>query len=223
MRKIIAITQVTLDGIMQAPGGPEEDPRGGFTQGGWVAPFFDEALDEALSEIMSGDFDLLLGRRTYEIFAAYWPYADDNFIAKAFTKATKFVVTNSLDRFGWVNTHRVSGDAVDEIRRLKASDGPELHIWGSSELLQTLIAAELVDEFRVWVFPLVLGKGRRLFENGVPPRGLTLVESRSAPKGVLFNTYRPAGPLPAQSLGPENPSDAELARRRKLAAEEAQG
>jgi dihydrofolate reductase len=143
---------------------------------------------------MSGEFDMLLGRRTYEIFAAYWPYAGDNPIAKAFTGGK--YVANSLDRFDWVNTQPIGGDAVDEIRRLKASNGPELHIWGSSELLQTLIAAELVDEFRVWVFPLVLGKGKRLFENGVPPRGLTLVESRSAPKGVLFNTYRPAGPLP---------------------------
>lgn len=220
MRKIIAITQVTLDGIMQAPGGPEEDPRGGFTQGGWAMPFLDEAGEEALGEIMSSEFDLLLGRRTYEIFAAYWPYAGDNPIAKAFNKATKYVVTNSLDRFDWVNSQPIGGDAVDEIRRLKASDGPDLHIWGSSELLQTLIAAELVDEFRVWVFPLVLGQGKRLFENGVPPRGLTLVESRSTPKGVLLSTYRPAGPLPGGSLAPENPSDAELARRRKLAAED---
>jgi dihydrofolate reductase len=220
MRKIIAITQVTLDGIMQSPGGPDEDPSGGFTQGGWVAPFFDESLDKALGEIMSGEFDLLLGRRTYEIFAAYWPYVGDNPIAKAFNKATKFVVTRGLDRFDWVNSQPIGGDAVDEIRRLKASDGPELHIWGSGELLQTLIAAELVDEFRIWVFPLVLGTGKRLFENGVPPRGLALVESRSAPNGVLFNTYRPTGPLPRGSLAPENPSEAELARRRKLAAEE---
>src|SRR5688500_8936085 len=223
MRKIITITQVTLDGIMQAPGGPDEDPRGGFTQGGWAMPFLDEAGRAALNEIMSSEFDLLLGRRTYEIFAAYWPYAGDNPIAKAFNKATKFVVTRSLDRFDWVNSQPIGGDAVDGIRRLKKSDGPELHIWGSSELLQTLIAAELVDEFRVWVFPLVLGKGKRLFENGVPPRGLTLMESRSAPNGVLFNTYRPAGPLPGGYLAPEKPSAAELARRKKLAAEEAQG
>ncbi|MGH8019227.1 MAG: dihydrofolate reductase family protein [Opitutaceae bacterium] len=219
MRKIIAITQVTLDGIMQAPGGPEEDPRGGFTHGGWVAPFFDETLEEALGKIMSGEFDLLLGRRTYEIFAAYWPYAGDNPIANAFNKATKYVVTNSLDRFDWVNSQPIGGDAVDAIRRLKASDGPALHIWGSSELLQTLIAAELVDEFRVWLFPLILGNGKRLFENGVPPRGLALVESRSTSTGVLFNTYRPAGPLPRTSLAPENPSEAELARRKKLATE----
>jgi dihydrofolate reductase len=118
MRKIIAITHVTLDGIMQAPGGPEEDPRGGFTQGGWAMAISDEAVGEALEEIMSGEFDLLLGRRTYEIFAAYWPYAGDNPIAKAFNKAKKFVVTRSLERFDWVNSQPIGGDAVDEIRRL---------------------------------------------------------------------------------------------------------
>jgi dihydrofolate reductase len=155
-------------------------------------PYWDEAMGEIMGEIMSAEFDMLLGRRTYETFAAYWPHAGDNPIANAFNKATKYVVTNSLDRFDWVKTHRMSGDVVDEIRRLKASDGPELHMWGSHKLLQTLIATELVDEFRVLVYPVVLGKGKRLFENGVPPRGLTLVESRSTPKGVLFNTYRPA-------------------------------
>jgi dihydrofolate reductase len=219
MRKLIAITHVTLDGIMQAPGGPEEDPRGGFTHGGWAMPFSDENVDESLGEIMSSEFDLLLGRRTYEIFAAYWPYAGDNPIAKAFTEATKYVVTNSLDRFDWANTQKTSGDAVDGVRRLKASDGPELHTWGSGELLQTLIAAELVDEFRVWVYPLVLGEGKRLFDDGVPPRRLALVESRSTPTGVLFNTYRPAGPLPDASPAADDPSEAELARRRKWAAE----
>jgi dihydrofolate reductase len=183
----------------------------------------DEAVEEALGKIMSGEFDLLLGRRTYEIFAAHWPYAGDNPIKQAFNKATKYVVTHSLDRFDWVNSQPIGGDIVDGIRRLKKSDGPELHIWGSSELLQTLIAAELVDEFRVWIYPLVLGKGKRLFEYGVPPRGLTLVESRGTPNGVLFHTYRPAGPLPGGSLAPENPSEAELARRGKLAAEEAEG
>ncbi len=220
MRKIIAITHVTLDGIMQSPGGPEEDPRGGFTHGGWVMRFSDEAVPEALSEIMAGEFDLLLGRRTYEIFAAYWPYAGDNPIANAFNKAAKYVVTNGLNSFDWVNTHGLSGDAVDEVRRLKASDGPELHIWGSGKLLQTLIAAQLVDEFRIWIFPLVLGKGKRLFEDGVPPFGLTLVESRRTSEGILLNTYRPVGPLPKGSPQPDNPTEAEQARRRKLAAED---
>jgi dihydrofolate reductase len=198
MRKIIAITHVTLDGVMQAPGGPEEDPSNGFTKGGWAMPFVDDAASKVIGEIISGEFDMLLGRRTYEIFAGYWPNQGDHPIAKAFNKATKYVVTRSLDRFDWEKSQRIDGDGdvVEEIRQLKASDGPALHIWGSSELLQTLIAAELVDEFRIWIFPVVLGKGKRLFENGVPPRGLTLVKTRSTPKGVLVNTYHPAGPLP---------------------------
>src|SRR5215470_12583385 len=210
MRKIIAITQVTLDGVMQSPGAPEEDPRNGFTHGGWAMPFLDDALNQAVSETIAGEFDMLLGRRTYEIFAAYWPNHGDNPIGKAFNKATKYVVTRSLDRFDWENSQHIGGDLVDEVRRLKASDGPALHIWGSSELLQTLIAAELIDEYHIWVFPLVLGGGRRLFENGVPPRGLALVETRSTPKGVLINTYRSAGPVKPGLSDWKRPSEAEL-------------
>jgi dihydrofolate reductase len=196
MRKIIAITQVTLDGVMQAPGGPEEDPSNGFIHGGWAMPFVDDAASKGIGEIIAGEFDMLLGRRTYEIFAGYWPNHDDNPIGKAFNKATKYVVTRSLDRFDWEKSQRIEGNVVEEVRELKASDGPSLHIWGSSELLQTLIAADLVDEYRIWIFPVVLGEGKRLFEMSVPPRGLTLVETRSTPGGVLVNTYHPAGPLP---------------------------
>jgi dihydrofolate reductase len=199
MRKMIAITQVTLDGVMQAPGGPQEDATNGFTQGGWAMPFVDDALGEVLEETVAGKFDLFLGRRTYEIFAAYWPY-QGNPIGKAFTKATKYVVTRSLDRFSWQKSQRIDGDVVKEVCQLKASKGPELHVWGSSKLLQTLIAADLVDEYRMWVSPVVLGKGKRLFENGVPPRALTLVETRNTPKGVLINTYCPAGPVKPGSL-----------------------
>lgn len=220
MRRIIAITHVTLDGIMQAPGGPEEDPSGGFTHGGWAMQRSDNAVGDTLNEIMSGEFDLLLGRRTYEIFAAYWPYAGDNPIAKAFNRAAKYVVTHSLERFDWDHSQRIGGDIVDELRRLKASDGPELHVWGSSQLLQTLIAAGLIDEFRLWIYPLVLGTGKRLFEKGVPPRGLTLVESRRTSTGILMNTYRPAGPLSQRTRAAEKASAAELTRRKKLAAEE---
>ncbi len=217
-RKLIAITQVTLDGVMQAPGGPEEDPSNGFTHGGWAMPFLDDAGGQAMAEIMAGEFDMLLGRRTYEIFAAYWPY-QDNPIAKAFNKATKYVVTRSLDQLDWEKSQPIRGDVVGEVRRLKASAGPALHVWGSSDLLQTLIGAGLIDEYRLWVIPVVLGEGKRLFENGVPPRALTLVETRSTPSGVLLNTYHPAGPVPRESAQPEMPSEAELARRKKLAAE----
>jgi dihydrofolate reductase len=195
MRKIVAITQVTVDGVMQAPGGPEEDPSNEFSHGGWAMPFGDDALSRIIDETVAGAFDMLLGRRTYEIFAAYWPYQDGT-IATAFNKATKYVVTRTLDQLDWDHSQRVSGDVVDEVRRLKASAGPVLHIWGSSALLQTLIAAELVDEYRLWIAPVVLGEGKRLFESGVPPRGLALVETRSTPKGILITTYRPAGPLP---------------------------
>lgn len=219
MRKITALTHVTLDGVMQAPGGPAEDPSGGFTHGGWSMPYGDDVGGAALRAIMAGEFDLLLGRRTYEIFAAYWPYAGDNPIAHAFNRAAKFVVTRTLHRLDWKASHRIGGDVVDEIRRLKASDGPELHLWGSGQLLQTLIAADLVDEFRVWIYPVILGQGKRLFEKGLPARGLTLIESRPTTRGVLLNTYRPAGPLPRSSREPEQPSAAELARRKKLAAE----
>ena len=193
MRNIIAITQVTLDGVMQAPVGPEEDPSNGFTHGGWAMPFVDDAAGRVIGEIIAGEFDMLLVRRTYDIFASYWPNHGDNPIGKAFNQATKYVVTHRPAQLGWKTSHPIGGNVVDEIRRLKASDGPALHIWGSSELLQTLIAAELVDEHRLWIFPVVLGKGKRLFENGAPPRGLSLVATQSTPSGVLVATYRPAG------------------------------
>ena len=194
MRELIAITQVTLDGVMQAPGGPEEDSSNGFTLGGWAMPFVDAAAHKVIGETIAVEFDMLLGRRTYEIFARYWPHQGENPIAKAFNRATKFVVTRGLAQLDWRISQRIGG--VDGVRRLKASDGPVLHIWGSGDLLQTLIAADLVDEHRLWVFPVVLGQGKRLFENGVPPGRLSLVATGSTPSGVLFNTYRRVGPLP---------------------------
>lgn len=224
MRKIIAITQVTLDGIMQAPGGLEEDPSGAFKEGGWAMPFFAEAAENPVDELLARKFDLLLGRRTYEIWEAYWPYAgQENPIGQAFDRTAKFVVTRTLAKFGWKNSQAVGGkgvDTVEAVRRLKAADGPELHLWGSGNLLQTLIAADLVDEFRLWVFPVVLGRGKRLFENGLPPRELKLAESRRDPSGVLFNTYHPAGPVRQPAPEPEKPSAAEVARRKKQAAED---
>src|SRR5262245_40980650 len=194
MRTIIAITQLTVDGVMQAPGGPEEDRRNGFTHGGWAMPFGDEVMMRVLHETVAGAFDMLLGRWTYDLFAGYWPRHVDNPIGKAFDRATKYVVTRSSGRLEWTPSQGIGG--VDEVRRLNASDGPELHVWGSSVLLQALIAADLVDEYRLWIAPVVLGEGKRLFENGVPPRRLALVATQRTPSGVLLNTYRPAGPLP---------------------------
>jgi dihydrofolate reductase len=194
MRTVLAITHATLDGVMQAPGGPEEDRSNGFTHGGWAMGFNDEAGGQALSEVMADEFDLLLGRRTYEIFAGYWP-KQNNPIATAFNKATKYVASRTLSRLDWQNSHRLGDDVVNELRRLKSSNGPALHVWGSGELLQTLMAAELVDEQRLWVYPVVLGEGKRLFRNGLPPRSFSLIATRSTPSGVLLNTYRPAGPF----------------------------
>lgn len=191
MRKIIAITQLTVDGVMQGPGGPEEDPSGGFTKGGWAMPFGGEALQRIIAETMAEDADLLLGRRTYQIFERYWPKQGPGVIAKAFNKATKYVVTRSLDQLQWKPSQKIGGDVVSELRRLKASDGAPLHIWGSSELLQTLIASDLIDEHRLWIAPVVVGAGKRLFERGVPAHDLKLVATQCTPSGLLVNTYRP--------------------------------
>ena len=194
MRKLIAITQLSVDGVMQGPGGPEEDRTNGFNSGGWAMPYVDDAVTQVLHETVAGEFDMLLGRRTYDIFAGYWPKQSGP-VAKGFNKATKYVVTRTLDHLDWKDSRRIDGDVTEEVRALKASDGPELHIWGSSQLLQTLITADLVDEYRMWISPVVLGKGKRLFENSVPPRALSLVATRSTTSGVLVNTYRPVGPL----------------------------
>ena len=197
MGKIIAITQLSVDGIMQAPGGPEEDPSSGFVHGGWFMHYGDDILYKALNEAISGEFEMLLGRRTYDIFASYWPQHDDDPIGKAFNKAKKYIATRTLDQADWHNAQVVK-DVVREVGQLRAADGPEIHIWGSSNLLQTLISAGLVDEHRLWIAPVVLGGGKRLFENGISAGGLTLVDTQVTSTGMIINTYRPAGPLPGE-------------------------
>jgi dihydrofolate reductase len=182
---------------MQGPGGAEEDTRDGFAAGGWAMPFVDETLGKVIDETIAGDFDLLLGRRTYDIFAGYWPHQGDNSIGKAFNRATKYVVTRRRGPLAWQKTERIEGGttetAADGVRRLKSTSGPPLHVWGSGELLQALMAASLVDEHRLWVSPVVLGKGRRLFRDGLPARRFELLSSRSTPSGVLVVAYRPGG------------------------------
>jgi dihydrofolate reductase len=211
-------TFVSLDGVMQAPGGPDEDPTGGFQHGGWVAPFFDDALMQYLMDSMSVPFDLLLGRRTYEIFAAHWPYANDP-MAEILNRATKHVASNSLRELGWSNSHLITGDVAAEVGRLKALAGPGIQVHGSSQLIQTLLAHHLIDEFQLKILPLILGKGKRLFADGARPTGLTRVASRSSTTGVTMNTYRWAGAPQTGSFAPEHPTDAEIERRRKLTRE----
>jgi dihydrofolate reductase len=160
----------------------------------------DDILRETITEIISGEFEMLLGRRTYDIFASYWPQHDDDPIGKAFNKARKYIATRTLDKLDWHNAQIVN-DVVEEVGRLRKSDGPEIHIWGSGDLLQTLISAGLVDEHRLWIAPVVLGGGKRLFENGVPAGGLTLADTKVTSTGIIINTYRPAGPLPGEGAG----------------------
>ena len=193
-RKLVVLTFVTLDGVMQAPGGPEEDPSGGFKHGGWVAGYWDDFMGNVMAEQMKWPFDLLLGRKTYELFAAYWPHAGaEQPGAKELNSAKKFVVSKTLKRLGWANSVLVSGNVPQEISRLKKQDGPELQVHGSGNLIQTLLKNDLVDEFRLKVFPLTLGAGKRLFAEGTAPAGFRLIDSKTSTRGVIIATYERAG------------------------------
>ncbi|WP_394886336.1 dihydrofolate reductase family protein [Mesorhizobium sp. AaZ16] len=218
MRKIITATFVSLDGVMQAPGGPEEDPTSGFKFGGWVFPHFDEATGGAMDEILGRPYDLLLGRKTYDIFAAYWPHITDphDTIAPIFNRVTKYVASRSKPELSWNNSQWLGDDAVAALKKLKAEDGPDLLVQGSSDFLQTLWAHGMVDEINVLIFPVLLGKGKRLFGDGVAPAGLKLVKSQSYPTGVIVAKYEPAGAVKTGSFAHEEPTEAELERRRNL-------
>ncbi len=218
MRRIIVATFTSLDGVMQAPGGPQEDPTGGFAYGGWTFPHFDPALGGAMGEIFGRPFDLLLGRRTYEIFAAYWPYVTDpnDPIAGPFNRVTKYVASRSRPKLAWQNSVLLGEDVVAALKTLKAQDGPDLLVQGSSDFLQTLWQHSLVDEFSVLIFPVLLGKGKRLFGSGTTPGGLRLVKSRSFPTGVIVANYQPDGAVKTGSFQHVEPSEAELERRRRL-------
>jgi dihydrofolate reductase len=216
MRDLVVNTLLSLDGVMQAPGGPEEDPTGGFEYGGWSVTYWDEMMGEKMTRLMSVEFDLLLGRRTYEVFAAHWPHSDEPGAAQL-NAARKFVASRTLTGPAWENTTVLGDDVVTEVRRLKESDGPEIQVHGSADVLQTLLGADLVDELRLWVFPLVLGNGKRLFGDGAVPVGLKLVESATSTTGVIIGTYRRAGDVPIGSFALDEPSQADLERRAALA------
>lgn len=213
MRKIIASTFVSLDGVMQAPGGPEEDPVGGFKFGGWTFHYFDEVAGTAMDELFSKPFALLLGRRTYDIFAAYWPYQKDS-IADAFNPATKYVATHRPNSLTWQNTQSLGPDVVARLRQLKQEAGPDLLIQGSGNLIQTLLANGLIDEIRLMIFPLVLGKGKRLFGDDALAAAFKLTKSQASSTGVIMASYERAGEVKTGSFATEKPSEAEIERRK---------
>ncbi|WP_411032871.1 dihydrofolate reductase family protein [Shinella sp. BYT-45] len=218
MRKIIVGAFTSLDGIMQAPGGPDEDPVGGFTFGGWGVPHFDEKMGQTIDKLFAEPFDLLLGRKTYDIFAAHWPHtgADDP-IGSLFDRIRKYVATRN-PRFSpsWQNSHVLGPDAVAAVKALKAQDGPALMTQGSTEFLKALFEHGLVDEIQVSVFPVILGKGKRLFGEDSAPKGLKLVESSTSDSGIVISRYLCSGEVETGSFEFDQPTDAELERRRNL-------
>jgi dihydrofolate reductase len=208
MRKLIVSTFLTLDGVMQAPGGPEEDDSGGFAHGGWSVNYWDDLMGDVMTEAFSVPFDLLLGRRTYEIFAAYWPDAPEEAGSKPLNDATKYVVSRGRPTLEWETSVLIEGDAAEGVSKLKETEGAELQVHGSGNLIQTLMRHGLVDEYRLWVFPLVIGSGKRLFADGTIPAALRLVDSKVSTTGVVIGTYEPAGEIVTGSFAPDQPPEA---------------
>ena len=195
MRELMVASFLTLDGVMQAPGGPGEDESDGFSLGGWSVNYWDETMQEAMGAAMGKPFDLVLGRKTYDIFAAYWPNAGDEPGAQPLNDATKHVASRSRPDLDWQNSVLIDGDVAEGVAALKEQDGPELQVHGSGELIQTLLTHDLIDRFQLMIFPLVVGKGKRLFADGTVPAALELVDSKVASTGVVIATYEPAGEI----------------------------
>jgi dihydrofolate reductase len=214
MRKLAVNTFLSLDGVMQSPGGPDEDPTGGFTHGGWGVNYFDE---EMMAQMAEANYELLLGRGTYEIFAAHWPYSEGP-IADHLNGTRKHVASTTLDHVEWNNSALITGDVAEYVARLKDEDGLEIQVHGSPGLIQTLLKHDLVDEFRMWIFPVVIGTGKRFFGDGTIPAGLKLVNSKVTKTGVTVNTYERAGDIKPGSFEFDEPTAAEVERRQRLAA-----
>jgi dihydrofolate reductase len=215
MRKLTGAIFISLDGVMQAPGGPEEDPTSQFDLGGWVAPYWG---DSPFDEVIMGDYDLLLGRRTYEIFAAYWPDNRDNPIGEKFQRINKYVLTHSDAPLTWENSHKLSGDTADAVAELKRSEGRDLLIQGSSTLYPPLLSARLIDRLILMRFPLVLGRGKRLFDGSEIPSAMKLTDHAVSDKGVVFTSYEPAGDVQTGTFETKEPSEATLELREKIKA-----
>ena len=198
MRKIIILSMITLDGVIQAPGDPGEDPTGGFRYGGWTTPYVDEFVGRTMGEQVSGSSDFLLGRKTFDIFASYWPHHADDW--PGVNKATKYVVSNTLTRHEWRNSVFLTGNVVDEIKQLKQQEGSDLHVYGSGNLIQTLLKQDLVDEFWLRIFPVTLGPGKRLFAEGTLPAAFSLQEAKTSPTGVIVASLKRAGEVQTGSF-----------------------
>jgi dihydrofolate reductase len=191
MRKLIVLTFVSLDGVMQAPGGPDEDPSGNFKYGGWLVPYFDDFMGQVMGEQMGHPFDLLLGRKTYELFASYWPHHQEE--GPGINRATKYVVSHQSMKFDWEKSVLITGDVFQKVQKLKTQDGPELQVHGSSNLIQTLFKHDLIDELWLKIFPVALGTGKRLFVEGCVPAAFKLQDSKISPSGVIVASYQRAG------------------------------
>jgi len=220
MRNIIGGVFLTLDGVMQGPGGPTEDISGGFDEGGWVFKLWDEAVGDAIGSLFAREYDLLLGRRTYDIFAAYWPFVegDEAAMGEAFTRAHKYVLTRGNPPLEWANSHRLK--SIDDVAALKRGDGPDLIIQGSSTIYPDLLAAGLVDRLMLMTFPVALGKGKRLFGDGTPATMLKMIDHKVTAKGTVIATYEPGGTLPAfPAFGPQPSTSAREAERQRRMAQ----
>lgn len=208
MRKIITTTFVTLDGVMQAPGGPEEDREGGFAYGGWLVNYWDEIMDTVMTGFMGLPFELLLGKRTYDIFAAYWPHTNEYaVVAEPFNATKKYVVSDKSFEPSWQNSVCITGDVVAQIKKLKDGDGPDLWVHGSGNLIQTLLKHHLIDRMYLWIFPATVGSGKRLFAEGAQAEGFKLIESKSSTTGVIIATYESIGALKTGSFQPAKPTE----------------
>ena len=220
MRKLTGAVFLSLDGVMQAPGGPEEDPTGGFQFGGWTAPFWDENMGP-FEKIIESDYDLLLAKRTYDIFSAYWPYNQDNPIGARFQRINKYVLTHSDEPLAWDHSHKLSGETAAAVAELKKSEGRDLLIQGSSTLYPPLVSAGVIDRLVLMTFPIVLGDGKSIFDSSQKPVGLKLVDNFVSGTGVVTAIYEPAGEVQTGTFETKEPSEAELDRREKWAREDA--
>ncbi|HET9811231.1 MAG TPA: dihydrofolate reductase family protein [Sphingomicrobium sp.] len=218
MRKLTGAVFISLDGVMQAPGGPEEDPTGGFRFGGWTFPFFDESAEAPMGKLLSAEYDLLLGKRTYDIFSGYWPYNQDNPIGEKFQRINKYVLTHSDESLGWENSSRLSGDTAEAVEELKKSEGRDLLIQGSSTLYPPLLSAGLIDRLVLMTFPVLLGQGKSIFDGTQGSGRMTMADHFVSDSGVVFATYEPAGEVPTGNFETKPPSEAELERREKMEA-----